>query len=564
MPPESEAQAKTDQCTVNGKKEDTLQSVCAELHARVSAFLAEDPVDNRLRSVQEQTRTSLGVISEALNRYTFSELSLSYNGGKDCLVLLILFLTALHTHTLTHHLSLPPLIQSVYIVSQHPFPEVESFVATSSHTYHLDLARYAKPMKAAFAEYLEEKQDVKAIFVGTRRTDPHGEELTFFDATDRGWPRFMRVHPVIDWHYAEIWSFIRHLDIPYCELYDKGYTSLGGTTDTHPNPALKASTTDSEVSGEEGFWPAYELVEDDYNAYNQGQYSTTSYGAQGGAGGGGFTPGSQGGSQDTPGGVSKYGKDTLRPVTIKQVIDAQQPHPDGEFKIDGVEITQITFIGQIRNISSQATNITYKLDDGTGTMEIKLWVDSESSSHLTSGMDTTNGTDPSKPRLVENAYARVWGRLKAFNNKRHVGAHVIRPLADYNEIQYHLLEAAYAHLYFTRGPPEQFAAAATEKGAPGVNGGRQQGQQQQQDGGYGDAAGGAGSGPPLHMLSVPARRVFNTLKSSPQNNEGLHVQNIAAQLGLQVSDVLKAGDELLGHGRIYTTIDDNTWAILDL
>ena len=61
-------------------------------------------------------------------------------------------------------------------------------------------------MKAAFAEYLEEKQDVKAIFVGTRRTDPHGEELTFFDATDRGWPRFMRVHPVIDWHYAEIWS----------------------------------------------------------------------------------------------------------------------------------------------------------------------------------------------------------------------------------------------------------------------------------------------------------------------------------------------------------------------
>jgi FAD synthetase len=37
-----------------------------------------------------------------------------------------------------------------------------------------------------------------------------------------------------------------------------GYTSLGGTTDTHPNPALKA--------GAEGvvktFRPAYELVED--------------------------------------------------------------------------------------------------------------------------------------------------------------------------------------------------------------------------------------------------------------------------------------------------------------
>lgn len=33
-----------------------------------------------------------------------------------------------------------------------------------------------------------------------------------------------------------------------------GYTSLGGTTDTHPNPELKENG---------GFRPAYELVEDD-------------------------------------------------------------------------------------------------------------------------------------------------------------------------------------------------------------------------------------------------------------------------------------------------------------
>ena len=36
-----------------------------------------------------------------------------------------------------------------------------------------------------------------------------------------------------------------------------------------------------------------------------------------------------------------YGQDTLRPVTIKQVLDAQQPHPDADFKIDDVEITQV-------------------------------------------------------------------------------------------------------------------------------------------------------------------------------------------------------------------------------
>ena len=61
-------------------------------------------------------------------------------------------------------------------------------------------------MKAAFEDYLAEKKEVRAIFVGTRRTDPHGGSLTSFDATDHGWPPFMRVHPVIDWHYVEIWG----------------------------------------------------------------------------------------------------------------------------------------------------------------------------------------------------------------------------------------------------------------------------------------------------------------------------------------------------------------------
>jgi FAD synthetase len=146
---------------------------------------------------------------------SLSERSLAYNGGKDCLVLLILYLCALHSHTLkdTQPPSISP-IQTVYIVSSHPFPEVEDFVSTSSATCSLSLSRYAKGMKEAFTDYLQEFPKVKAIFVGTRRTDPHGEFLTHFDQTDGGWPDFMRVHPVIDWHYVDIWTvsycFIRH------------------------------------------------------------------------------------------------------------------------------------------------------------------------------------------------------------------------------------------------------------------------------------------------------------------------------------------------------------------
>lgn len=97
-------------------------------------------------------------------------------------------------------------MQCVYIQAAHPFPEVENFVISSVRTYSLSLVEYAKPMKAAFADYLHDTPSVKAIFVGTRRTDPHGEHLTHFDPTDHGWPKFMRIHPVIDWHYVDIWT----------------------------------------------------------------------------------------------------------------------------------------------------------------------------------------------------------------------------------------------------------------------------------------------------------------------------------------------------------------------
>ncbi|EME78544.1 uncharacterized protein MYCFIDRAFT_190791 [Pseudocercospora fijiensis CIRAD86] len=251
-------------------------------------------------------------------------------------------------------------------------------------------------------------------------------------------------------------------------------------------------------------------------------------------------PGSQG--EGSASNKRSYGKDTLRPVTIKQLIDAHHPHPDAEhFMIDDSETTQVTFVAQVRNISTQTTNVTYKLDDGTGTIEVKVWVDAE-----------TAAMDDGKPKVVEQGYARVWGRLKEFNNKRHVGALFIRPITDMNEISYHLLEATVIHLHYAKGPVEHLQA----------NGGAQQsngmGYGQQNGGGGGDAGGG------MAGLSPTARKVYGCLKNATHTNEGLHAQVIAQQVGLEISAVMKAGDELMSLGKVYTTVDDLTWALLDL
>lgn len=83
--------------------------------------------------------------------------------------------------------------------------------------------------------------------------------------------------------------------------------------------------------------------------YNGYETSYTSYGAGGGAGGGGFIPG-EGGSTQSPGGRQDRAQDTLRPVTIKQILDAQlEAGSNDAFKIDGTVVTQVCvpwFCGQ--------------------------------------------------------------------------------------------------------------------------------------------------------------------------------------------------------------------------
>ncbi|KAF4549130.1 Replication protein A-like protein [Elsinoe fawcettii] len=265
-----------------------------------------------------------------------------------------------------------------------------------------------------------------------------------------------------------------------------------------------------------------------------GGYSTTSYNSAGGADSGGFLPG---GSQDSPNAKRRYGKDTLRPVTIKQIHLAELPHPDADaYLLDGQECTQITFIGQIMNISQQATNVTYKIDDGTGQIEAKVWVDPEKA-------EAGEGVGK---ELKEQGYVRCWGKIKSFGRK-HVVAHAVKPVQDYNEVNYHLLESAVVHLQLTRGPPGG--------GGGKANGGQGEGHQ---NGGYG------GGGDKLGNASSAARKVFQCIEKTPQGNEGLHMQDIAMRTGMEVADVLKAGDELQSMGVIYTTVDDHTWALLDL
>lgn len=221
------------------------------------------------------------------------------------------------------------------------------------------------------------------------------------------------------------------------------------------------------------------------------------------------------------------------------MLEAEEAFSGADFKIDGSPVTQITFVGQVRSVNPQSTNITYKIDDGTGQVEVKKWIDADKHDDADPGFDV-------------DSHVRVWGRLKSFSNKRHVGAHVIRPVADYNEVNYHLLEATYVHLFFTRGPPGAAAQANPDAmfvdGAPAAPG---------------HEASAPHAPSKLSGCSAAAKKMFNFMSNTPAGNEGIHLSVICTSIQMTVRDTLTAADELLGQGLIYTTVDDETWAILE-
>ncbi|KAJ1677771.1 ATP-dependent RNA helicase dbp10, partial [Spiromyces aspiralis] len=179
-----------------------------------------------------------------------------------------------------------------------------------------------------------------------------------------------------------------------------------------------------------------------YGAYNQGggtEGYENDYGVGSNVGGGGFMS-SQGGGEESK---RNYANQSLRPVTIKQILEVSPPHPDMPHKLDGEELKQLTFVGVIRNIEVQSINATYFIEDGTGQIEVRVW--GNDGDDPVSSMEQQEG-------IGVNKYVRVYGDLKFFNNRRNILGHSIKPIKDFNEITYHYLEALYIHLTKTRGP----------------------------------------------------------------------------------------------------------------
>ncbi|PPQ74349.1 hypothetical protein CVT24_000660 [Panaeolus cyanescens] len=260
------------------------QKIAQEVYA-----LAEKTSSNSFGALVKE---ALDVIEHCLDTHGEENVALSFNGGKDCTVLLHLYAAALSrrhsSSSSSPTTSLKP-IHALYIPVPSPFPVLEEFIQQAAQFYNLDLfeckpeapqvesvvtpqpqagnagsldailspppkavgkAKGGEGMRQALETYKFRFPNITAILIGTRRTDPHGATLSHRNPTDPGWPAFERVNPIINWDYADVWEFLRRLKVMYCSLYDEGYTSLGSTFNTFPNPALLIDES-STLNGDE-------------------------------------------------------------------------------------------------------------------------------------------------------------------------------------------------------------------------------------------------------------------------------------------------------------------------
>lgn len=203
----------------------------------------------------EHVQESLKLIEKTFTKYRIENTCLSFNGGKDCTAVLHLVHSVAKKICVNNN---EPKLYAFYAQLPNYFSEESDFVNETVKRYNIRLMHYStNSLKESLTELKNDKPNIEAIFVGTRRDDlKSGTHMSALAPTDDNWPKFMRVSPILDWSYTQVWDFIRQLDIPYCDLYNQGYSSLGTQDDTAKNSSLLKFNE----NGEPYYLPAWNLT----------------------------------------------------------------------------------------------------------------------------------------------------------------------------------------------------------------------------------------------------------------------------------------------------------------
>lgn len=96
-----------------------------------------------------------------------------------------------------------------------------------------DEDRYDYLTKAEPARRAYRTLGCTAVFTGRRRSQGAGRALLPFVEVDE-LNGIVKVNPLADWSFEQVWGYVRENKVPYNELVDLGYRSIGDYHSTEP------------------------------------------------------------------------------------------------------------------------------------------------------------------------------------------------------------------------------------------------------------------------------------------------------------------------------------------
>ncbi|WP_034633713.1 phosphoadenosine phosphosulfate reductase family protein [Maridesulfovibrio bastinii] len=189
-------------------------------------------------SLDSKVERTVELMKDVLNKHDPHKIAVAWTGGKDSTVVMAIWIEVLKMESL----KMNP--RALSIDTGVKFPEVLSFrdslasdwnidvdivrpdIDPDAYPYAVDVLKCCRELKVEPLMKAVEKGKIEVLISGIRR-DEHPSRQNRDYLEKREAPEHLMLNPVLDWTEMDIWSFITMNDLPFCELYDQGYRSLG-------------------------------------------------------------------------------------------------------------------------------------------------------------------------------------------------------------------------------------------------------------------------------------------------------------------------------------------------
>ncbi|KAI4838844.1 FAD synthetase [Plasmodium brasilianum] len=247
----------------------------------INYYKDEVTLKKKIMELSEDIMTAIYHIYDSL-RLCKENVFLSFNGGKDAVVVLHLFRCAYarYLYDVKGERKKPKLIYFKDDISE--FPEVYHFLNECVYMYDFNISVIKGTWRSSITNFVENYQKQYQIVMtdqmkvspndscpffpiitfinGTRYNDTYSEKLQILNISSREFPPYLYLNPIFYWTYGAIWTFILYFKFDYCILYDHGYSSIGSLNDTIKNEFLKCNDC---------YLPAYFLKNWGYERHNR-------------------------------------------------------------------------------------------------------------------------------------------------------------------------------------------------------------------------------------------------------------------------------------------------------